>query len=144
VEVTQATTAEAFRAAVSTFDAALERGQTGADVHGGRAAAKLAVGGSDDLAGAAQEAQAALAAFPDFVFAHRTSFDVRDLHLIAAFAEAGRGGRFTEARVEADQVLSSGILAGNPQTWTVDGVTYPTFETAVLAWLHKLSAAYAG
>jgi hypothetical protein len=143
VLLSRATTAEAFRAAVSSFDDAVRLGQTGADVHGGRAAARLALGGAD-LVGAVQEARAGLAASPDFVFPHRTSFDFRDLHLIAAFAEAGRGGRFSAARDEANQVEDSGIRLADPQTWTVDGVRYPTFEAAVLAWLHKLSAAFAG
>jgi hypothetical protein len=143
VELTRATTTDAFRAAVTTFDAAVARGQTSADARGGRAAAKLALGGSD-LAGAVQEAQAAVAASPTFVFPHRTSFDYRDLHLIAAFAEAGRGGRFSAARDEADQVQASGIRLGDPQTWIVDDLRYPTFEAAVLAWLHKMSAAFAG
>ena len=142
-ELTQATTTEAFRAAASSFDAAVQYGQTGAEVYGGRAAARLALGGGD-LGGAIQDAQAALAASPGFVFEHRNSFDARDLHLIAAFAEAGLGGAFTEARDDGDQVQASGIRLGEPQTWTVDGVGYPTFETAVLAWLQKLSAAFAG
>jgi hypothetical protein len=143
VELTQATTAEAFRAAASSFDAAVQYGQIGADVFGGRAAARLALGGVD-LAGAIQDAQIALAASPGFVFEHRRSFDIRDLHLIAAFAEAGRGGAFTEARDDADQVLASGILLEDPQTWIVNGAHYATFETAVLAWLQELSAAFAG
>jgi hypothetical protein len=143
VQLSRATAAAAFRAAASTFDTAVENGQTGADAHGGRAAARLGSGGGD-LVGAVQEAQAALAASPTFVFSHRTSFDFRDLHLIAAFAEAGRGGRFLEARDEANQVQASGITQGDSQTWTVDGLLYPTFEAAVLAWLHKMSADFAG
>lgn len=143
VRLTRAATAAGFRAAVSSFDEAVARGQTGADVRGGRAAARLALGG-DNLVGALEEARAALAVSPDFVFLHRTSFDHLDLHLIAAFAEAGRGGRFTEARQEADSVQVSGIRSADPQTWTVDGTRYPAFESAVLAWLHKMSAAFAG
>jgi hypothetical protein len=145
VRLTLATTSAEFTAAVSGFDDAVARGQSLAEVHGGRAAALLALGG-DNLAGALSAAQAALAASPDFVFAHRTSFDYRDLHLVAAFAEAGRGGRFAEARDEADRVQAqaSGIRQADPQTWVVDSVRYPTFESAVLAWLQKMSAAFAG
>jgi hypothetical protein len=143
VQLSRATTVEAFRAAVSSFGAALEHGQTGADVRGGRAAARLALGGSD-LAEAVRDAHAAVEASPTFVFPHRAGFDYRDLHLIAAFAEAGRGGRLAAARDDADRVEASGIRRWDPQTWTVDGVGHPTFEAAVLAWLHKLSAAFAG
>jgi hypothetical protein len=141
--LSRATTRVAFQAAGSSFDDAVAHGQTGADAHGGRAAVLLALGGSD-LARAVQEAQAAAAASPTFVFPHRTSFDYRDLHLIAAFGEAATGSRFVQARDEADQVGSSGITQGDPQTWTVDGVHYPTFEAAVLAWLQKMSALFAG
>lgn len=143
VQLSQATTNAAFQAAASSFDSAVGYGQTGADARGGRAAARLALGGSD-LVGAVQEAQTAVTASPTFVFSHRTTFDYRDLRLIAAFAEAGRGGRFSAARDEADQVQASDIRAGDFQTWTVDGVHYPSFEAAVLAWLQKLSAAFAG
>ncbi len=143
VELSEAITSGAFRAAETSFTAALARGEGGADVYGGRAAARLALG-SADLAAAAQDAGAALQTAPDFVFPHRDSFDSNDLRLIAAFAEAGRGGRFTEARNQADQVEESGIRVGDSSTWTVDGVPWPTFEAAVVAWLAKLSATYAG
>ena len=143
VQLSRATTPAAFRTAASSFDDAVVRAQTGADARGGRAAVRLALGGAD-LVGAVQEAQAALAASPNFVFLHRNSFDVRDLYLVAAFAEAGRGGHFAEALAEADQVQASGIRIGDPQTWAVDGMRYSTFAAAVLAWLQKLSAAFAG
>jgi tetratricopeptide (TPR) repeat protein len=143
VQLSRATAAGDFSTAVASFDAAVARGEGGGDVLGGRAAARLALGG-DNLAEAVQDAETALAGTPAFVFAHRVTFDYRDLHLVAAFAEAGRGGRFPQARTHADQVQASNITQGNPQSWTVDGVTYPTFEAAVLAWLHKMSVAYSG
>jgi hypothetical protein len=143
VQLSRATTADAFGTAATSFDDAIGRGETGADAHGGRAAARLALGG-DNLVGAIEEANAALAASPEFVFAHRTSFDWRDLHLIVAFAEAARGARFAAAREAADQVQDSGIRQGDPQTWVVEGVRYPTFETAVLAHLYLVSETYSG
>jgi hypothetical protein len=142
VQLSRATTPATFQAAGSSFDDAVGHGQTGADTRGGRAAVRLALGGSG-LGEAVGDAQAALDSSPTFVFPHRTSFDFRDLHLIAAFAEAGRGS-FTNARDEANRVQPSGITQGDQDSWVVDGVRYATFEAAVLAWLHKMSAAFAG
>jgi tetratricopeptide (TPR) repeat protein len=131
-----------FQAALAALDAAIARQQTLGDARGGRAATLLALGGSL-LPEAVAEAGRAAAPDPLFVFAHRTSFDLRDLYLIEAFAQAGRG-RFTEARDAADRIAASNIRSGDPGTWQVDGVTYATFEGAVLAFLQKMSNLYAG
>ena len=137
-----ATDATVFEQATLVFDGAIARGEAGADARGGRAASLLARGGAL-LPEAAQDAILARQADGQFVFEHRTSFDVKDLNLLEAFAEAGRG-RFTEARNAADRISPSGIVVGAPGTWIVDGVTYPTFDAAVLGYLHKMSNLHAG
>ena len=139
--LSRATGAQEISNAISSFDAAVNLGLT-ADAKGGRAAARLAQGGTS-LSSAISDAAAALAASPTFVFAHRASFDVKDLHLIAAFAQAGQQ-QYAAALSAADQVAASGIQSGNPSTWVVDGVTLPSFPTAVLAYLNKLSNQFAG
>jgi tetratricopeptide (TPR) repeat protein len=126
-----------LRGAVSSFGTAAGLGETGADALGGRAAARLAIGG-DDLPGAISDAAAALSAAPDFVFEYRPSFDATDLRLIEAFAQAARA-RYAEALAAADLVAPSGIDAADADTWVVGGETCDTFAQAVLAYLQQLS-----
>jgi hypothetical protein len=128
--------------AVASFDLANANGVNGPEVEAGRAAANLGAGGSS-LASADSGAQAALGQDPNFVFAHKTSFDRNDLFLIEAFARAGQGS-LASALSAAEQIRDSGIEASNSGTWVVGGVTFPTFEAAVLAFLHQLSEEFAG
>jgi len=137
-----ATTEAEHLATIAAFDEALVRGETGADARGGRAAALLAAGGAH-LAGAAVEAREAWLGAPAFLFEHRPSFDARDLHLLEAFAEAGRG-RLAEALAAADAVEPASIREDDPRTWIVDGVRYPTWASTVLAHLADVSDRYAG
>lgn len=137
-----ATDGAAMLAAVSSFDQANAHGETGPDVDAGRAAARLGAGGSN-LGAADTAAQAALAQNANFVFEHKTSFDRRDLFLIEAFARAGQGN-LPSALTAAEQVRDSGIEQSTPGTWVVGGATFPTFEAAVLAFLHQLSEELAG
>ena len=110
---------------------------------GGRAAARLGQGGSQSLADAANDAQSALNSNSNFVFSYRTSFNSKDLKLIKSFAKAELG-QFAEALAAADEIADSGIEQGNQSTWVVGGKTYDKFETAVLAYLNKLSNDYSG
>ncbi|MEZ4653422.1 MAG: hypothetical protein R3E12_07435 [Candidatus Eisenbacteria bacterium] len=128
--------------AVQAFDDANVHGANGADVDAGRAAARLGAGGSN-LSLADTAAQAALQKDASFVFAHQSSFDRRDLLLIEAFARAGQGS-LSSALTAAEQIRDSGIEASNPGTWVVNGVTFPTFEAATLAFLHQLSEEFSG
>ena len=137
-----ATSGSEHRAAVASFDGAVERQETGPEVLAGRAAAHLGGSGSG-LPLAVTDAQAARQAAPAFVFGHRQSFTVADLHLIEAFALAAQGN-WAGALAAADQAVESGIQSGNPATWVVDGTVYPTFEPAVLAFLQKMSVEVAG
>lgn len=139
--LSRATGAQEISNAISSFDAAVNLGLN-ADAKSGRAAARLAQGGTS-LASAISDASAALLASPNFAFAHRAGFDAKDLHLIAAFAQAGQQ-QYAAALSEANAVQASGIQSGNPSTWTVDGVTLPSFPTAVLAYLNKLSNQLSG
>ncbi|MBD3162833.1 MAG: hypothetical protein GF346_10575 [Candidatus Eisenbacteria bacterium] len=132
----------AHRAAVASFDGAIERNETGAEVRAGRAAAHLGADGQN-LSSAIADAQAARQAAPQFIFEHRESFTVEDLHLIEAFALAGQGN-WTGALAAADEAVDSGIEQGDSGTWVVDGTTYTTFESAVLAFLQKVSVDLAG
>lgn len=128
--------------AAADFVSALSRGQTGAYVQAGRAAASLGAGGSA-LDAAVTQAQDALDSQPTFAFEHRTSFDWRDLRLIQAFALAAQG-HFDNALAAADAVADSGIDDADAGTWVVGGTTYPNYLGAVLAHLHALSQQYAG
>lgn len=131
-----------FAQALASFDGAVARQQTGPDVPAGRAATHLAIGGGN-LATSILDAQNTRVMSPQFVFAHRTTYDINDLHLIEAFAKAAQAD-WAGALASADAVLASGIQQGNPGTYVVDGTTYTTFEGAVLAHLNKLSASHAG
>lgn len=128
--------------ALTSFDNAILRQQSGADVRAGRAAVLLALGGSN-LGAAVTEAQAARAASPAFVFPHRTTFGIEDLRLIEAFAQVETGA-YAAALSSADAIAPSGIVESIPGSWTVGGIAYPTFHDAVLAYLHKLSTERAG
>ncbi|MEZ4649745.1 MAG: hypothetical protein R3E97_13360 [Candidatus Eisenbacteria bacterium] len=126
--------------AAATFGTAAAS-QSGPEVDAGRAAAEL---GAGDLAAAVTYAQAARSE-GSFTFAHRPSIDTTDLFLIEAFAFAAQG-QFEDALAAADAapVTDSGITAADSGSWQVDGTSYPTFESAVLAFLHQLSEEYAG
>jgi len=128
---------ENLRDAVSSFSAAVALGETGADVLGGRAAARLAIG-ANELPGAISDAGLALSASPDFAFEHRPSFNADDLRLITAFAQAARA-RYAEALAAADQVAPSGIDPADAATWVIGGEVLGTFAQAVLAYLSELS-----
>ena len=138
----QATSPSAMLAAVGNFDAAAANGEAGADMLAGRAAAKLGVGGAS-LTGAVTDAEAALAASPGFVFAHRASINASDLRLMVAFAQVAQNN-FAAALATADQMIASGIVESQPATWVVGSTTYPSFVTAVMAHLHTLSEDHAG
>ncbi|MBD3334780.1 MAG: hypothetical protein GF355_04635 [Candidatus Eisenbacteria bacterium] len=128
--------------AIDAFDGAIGKGENDGNVHGGRASTLLALGG-DQLSAAVLAAQAAVAQAPSFVFAHRTSFNIDDLHLIEGFAQAAQGN-FPEAQAAADAVAPSGLEQGNSATWVVDGVTYPNYAQAILAYLMKMSNEHSG
>jgi hypothetical protein len=140
--LSRANTSVSMQNAVSSFDDAIALGSGGAEVRAGRAAANLGAGGTF-LAAAVADARAAWQTSSGFVFSHRTSFDVKDLHLIEAFAQAGQAD-FEAALAAADAVTASGIQPGDGGTWVVSGVTYVSFEGAVLAHLHRLSQEHAG
>lgn len=140
--LSRATSSADLGNAIASFDSAELLGFSGAESKGGRAAARLGQGGTS-LPAAVLDARAALTANPSFAFSHRTGFDFRDLRLIEAYAQAGQI-EFSDALVAADLVSPSNIQEANPSTWTVDGVTLPTFATAVLAHLQKLSNQFAG
>jgi len=124
------------------FDEAIKRSPAAAEAHAGRAAVLLALG-SDSLTGVIDAAREARRLAPDFVFAHRPSFDHIDLWLLEAFARAARG-EFTTALQLAEQIRSSDIREDEPATWWVDGIRYRTFMDAVLGFLHLLSKTEAG
>ena len=135
----------AMEEAVSSFDSAASRGESGADVASGKAAAELAIGSAAALTTAISLAQNARAQSPSFQFQHQTNFDVTDLFLIEAFALAAQGNIASALTVaDAAPVGDSGIVAGTPSTWQVNGTAYSTFEGAALAFLHKLSEEHAG
>jgi tetratricopeptide (TPR) repeat protein len=131
-----------FGSAGTSFDNAVSHGEDGADTYGGRAAAYLGLV-TPNYPAAVTAAQTALTQSPGFVFDHRTSFNVNDLHLIEAYALAGQA-QYQSAIAAADAIAPSGIVATNPSTWVVDTVSYSTFAQAVLAYLMKMSEQEAG
>jgi len=129
--------------ATASFDSALAHGQSVEDCLSGRAAAYLGVGGNPSYISAISDALLALQSSPDFVFAHRNSFDATDLKLIIAFAYAAQD-HLPAALSAADEVADSGIQQGDSGTWVVGGESYDSFKGAVLAHLQKLSDEHAG
>ncbi len=138
----QATTETSLNQAISSFDAAVARQQTGAEVELGIAAARFGLGGAN-LPAAVTAARAARQADANFVFAHRPTLTAADTRLIEAFALAGQAD-VTAALAAADSVQASGIRQAEPATWAVDGTSYATYQAAVLAFLQKISNAFAG
>ncbi len=141
-QLERATSAASMQAAAATFSTALGYGADVAATRAGRAAASLGAGGAAYVQAVA-DAQVARAANPAFAFGHRTSFNVTDLRLIEAFAQAGQGD-FALALAAADAVADSGIVAGDPDTWQVGNETHATFTSAVMAFLESLSTSHAG
>ena len=142
VRLSQATSPLVMQTAVAAFTSAVNAGETGAYVRAGRAAANLG-SGATYLAAAVTDAQAARTADPTFIFSHRVSFDLVDVRLIEAFAQAGQGN-LAGAQTLADAIQASGITAGNAASWQVDGVVYDSYAGAVLAHLARLSELHAG
>ena len=132
----------AMQTAKASFDQAIAAGETAAYILAGRSALNLGLGGSF-LPAAVDDAQAAGVADPGFVFAHRAGFNTVDLHLVVAFAEAAQGN-LPAALIACNAVTESGINAGDAGTWTVAGLTYTSFDGAVLAFLQQLSNTHAG
>jgi tetratricopeptide (TPR) repeat protein len=138
-----ATSSASMQLATASFDSAVAHGGPLPECLSGRAAAYLGVGGNEAYISAISDALLALQLAPDFVFAHRASFDATDLKLISAFSYAAQS-HFPAALASANQVEDSGILQEDSETWVVDAVTYSSFEGAVLALLQKLSDEHAG
>lgn len=139
--LSRATDAQEVSRSIDAFNRAANLA-TSLDAVAGRAAARLAQGGTS-LNTAAADADEVLAGASNYSFSRRTSFTAADLRLIKAFAKAAQA-EYAAALTAADQVQASGIQAGNPSTWTIDGVTYSSFPGAVLAQLAKLSNQFAG
>jgi tetratricopeptide (TPR) repeat protein len=138
-----ASASEHLQGALTSFDAAASRQQTGVEVKAGRACTLLALG-EGAYENAAVEARAAQAAAgTGFTFAHRATFDTVDLILIEAFALAGKAD-LAGALEAADRIEASGIQATDPSTWVVGSILYPSFDDAILAFLTKLSNERAG
>jgi tetratricopeptide (TPR) repeat protein len=138
-----ATSSTSMETATASFDSAVAHGQAVADCFSGRSAAYLGVGGNPAYISAITDALLTLQLSPNYVFAHRDSFDATDLKLIKAFAFAAQD-HFPAAISSADEVSDSGIEEGDSGTWVVGGVSYDSFQGAVLAHLQKLSDEYSG
>jgi tetratricopeptide (TPR) repeat protein len=130
----------ALHGALSRLDAAIELSSSDSQAHAGRAAALLALG--ENIAAVA-EARATLQMAPGFVFAHAPTFDGKDLYLIAGSGLAAQG-EFTGALGAAVEIEMYIMSQSDPATWVVDGIHYRSFADAVIAYLAKLSATYAG
>ncbi len=130
----------ALRVALDRLDAAIELSSSDSQAHAGRAAVLLAMG---ENVAAVAEARATLQMAPGFVFAHAPTFDRKDLYLITGSALAAQG-EFTGALGAAAEIEMFPMSQSDPATWVVDGTHYRSFADAVIAYLAKLSDAYAG
>jgi hypothetical protein len=138
----KANSVNSMRGSVGPFTSAILYGEDGAATLAGRAAAYLG-SGTNFLDAAVADAQSALADDDAFVFTHRPSFTVQDIHLIEAFAKASQGD-FPGALAAADLVLDSGIKEDDQETWRVDGTIFESYLGAVLAHLQKVSEQFSG
>jgi len=127
-----------YETAEAAFDSAMAHQETSAAVWAGRAAARLGRGG-DALAGAATDAEQAIARDPAFSFAHLAGFDAADARLMLAQARAGLGD-FAGALVAVQPDCPIDLRPDDPAGWTVAGTSYDSYASAVLAWLQQTGA----
>lgn len=137
-----ASTSASLTAASNAFDQALLLDPASRDALGGRAAARLSLGGAG-VAGAVEDAEALLAQDPDFEFLHDPKFNHVAQRLIQAQAHASLGS-FDSALLALDTVFVSGITADESESWVVEGLIEASFGAAVLAHLDRVERLWRG
>jgi len=115
---------------------------TNSDALGGRAAARLSLGGAE-LAGAVEDAGAVLQQDPDYEFQHDTVFNDSALRIIQAQAQVALEA-YDSALLALDTIYVSGIRAENSNTWVVEGLIESSFEAAVIAHLDRIERLWLG
>jgi hypothetical protein len=123
--------------ALADFQSAIAKGLNQPDAHVGLAGLYL---GKEEFQNATTHALAALSLDSDYSFAHKSSINYLDLHLILAQAYYGLGGDYLDsAQVEVDYLNPANHLdPADPNTWKVSGQTYATYPEALLKEIQRL------
>jgi phosphodiesterase/alkaline phosphatase D-like protein len=76
---------------------------------------------------------------PDYAFAYDTTITITDVRLALAKGYYFGTQEYNLAQAQCDILLpDNGLDPANPDTWVVNGVTYSTYEAALLALLEYL------
>ena len=126
----------------AAFGQALALDTVNSDALGGRAAARLSIGGAG-IAGAVEDVGVILQNEPAYEFQHCTTFNHIALRLIQAQAQAAIGN-YDSALFALDAIYVSGIIAENSNTWVVEGLIEGCFGAAVLSHLDRVERLWIG
>jgi tetratricopeptide (TPR) repeat protein len=136
------TSAASLIEAETAFDQALLLETADSDALGGRAAARLSLGGAE-LAGAVEDAGVVLQQDPDYEFQHDPVFNDSALRIIQAQAQIALED-YDSALLALDTIYVSGIRAENSNTWVVEGLIESSFGAAVIAHLDRIERLWLG
>jgi tetratricopeptide (TPR) repeat protein len=126
-----------YLAAVNDFNQVIDSGALVEDAFAGRAAAALEVP-NDTLAVAS--AESTLSRNPNYFFGRRPEYNFYDLRLILAQAYFALS-EYSSAQEQVDVLdPGNGLDPGEPSTWIVNDVVYPTYEAALAIEIEYLWA----
>jgi tetratricopeptide (TPR) repeat protein len=126
-----------YVSAVDNFTELLDSGALMEDSFAGRAAVALEV---PDERLAVASAESTLARAPNYFFGRRPAYNFYDLRLIMAQAYFALS-EYSNAQGQVDVLdPENGLDPGNPETWMVDGVSYPTYQAALAIEIEHLWA----
>lgn len=128
-------TVDSLQAALDYFRSAIGLNAYLPDAYAGRGFVHLAL---NYYAFAIDDLNRVLAERPNYVFAHNSEIDVKDIRL--GLAEAYfYTQNFTSAQAQVNILApGNGLDANDPATWVVDGVIYASYAEALLVWIEKL------
>lgn len=131
------TAAEAALAGVAATPVTAANAEFVRAAQAGLAVVRLAL---DDNADAVAAGLALLAADPDWAFEFRASVNADDVRLAVAEASVAQGD-FVQAQAQLDALdPDNGLVWDVPGSWVVGGVSYDTYETAVVQALMAVEA----
>ena len=136
------TSISAMEQAKLAFDQALALETADNDAIGGRAAARLSIGGTG-IVGAVEDVGVILQNDPAYEFRHGTTFNHIALRLLLAQAQAELGN-YDSALLALDGIYVSGIIAENSNTWVVEGLIEGSFGAAVISHLDRVERLWVG
>ena len=121
--------------AKQSFDLAISNGLPTADALVGRAAANRDL---PDFPSAIQDALAALSQDPNYRFAYDSAIDYHDVRIILAQSYFGMAD-YPSAQQQVDILdPANGLDPANSTTWVVEGVSYNTYQEALLMKIEAL------